>query len=378
MTIKNPLPVREDVQGYPNNDKAVMVNACGKIRVVERRYYWNKEKHRGLEKRVYLGYVVDGKYYSNDSYKKKYKRNGTERLVKPKEAAKSTCQGNTELSENKPVPNVDDILSSQRAGELPIYHAVAEETGLVEDLTKVFGENRAKAMLSIAFHWLSSGDNDAYLFNSWKDGRLLPYTDNISSKEMSEFFRDLYKTPSWQKDFFNARLKRLPEDEMLSYDATEIATESEQIELAQYGMGKDGVYQKQVGLILLLGHKTNMPVLFRVLPGNITDVSTVQTMLYHFDAINEYGKRIFAAVVDRGYFSLQNIAAFIDQSSRVIMAAKTNVNWIKDLIEEAKSTPWGNDHWIDKNKCWGKTFPLEKFFQMAKPENCGYIYIILR
>lgn len=237
MTIKNPLPVREDVQGYPNNDKAVMVNARGKIRVVERRYYWNKEKHRGLEKRVYLGYVVDGKYYSNDSYKKKYKRNGSERLVKPKVAAKSTCQGNTELSENKSVPE-DDILSSQRAGELPIYHAVAEETGLVEDLTKVFGENRAKAMLSIAFHWLSSSDNDGYLFDSWKDGRLLPYTNSISSKEMSEFFRELYKTPSWQKDFFSARLNRLPEDEMISYDATEIATDSEKLNLPNMGWAR--------------------------------------------------------------------------------------------------------------------------------------------
>lgn len=51
MTVKNPLPVPEDVQGYPNNDKAVMIYARGKIRVVERQYYWDKQKQRGLEKR---------------------------------------------------------------------------------------------------------------------------------------------------------------------------------------------------------------------------------------------------------------------------------------------------------------------------------------
>ena len=44
MTVKNPLPVPEDVQGYPNNDKAVMIYARGKIRVVERQYYWDKQK----------------------------------------------------------------------------------------------------------------------------------------------------------------------------------------------------------------------------------------------------------------------------------------------------------------------------------------------
>ncbi len=362
MAINITLPVREDVQGYPDNDKAVMVNARGKIRVVERQYYWDKEKRRGLEKRKYLGYVVDGKFYSNESYKKKYKRNGSERLVKPR-ATKNTTQGNTGLPRNKPVYTEDDILSRQRANELPLYYAAAEETGLVEDLTNVFGETRAKAMLSIAFHWLSSGDNAGYLFDSWKDGRLLPYTNDISSREMSEFFRELNNTPSWQKDFFSARLNRLPEDEMLSYDATQIATEAEKIDYAKLGMGKSGGVQKQVGLILLVGHKTNMPVLFKVLPGNITNVTTVQDMLYHFDEINEYGKRIFAAVVDRGYFSLKNLASFIDHGSRVIMAAKTDVNWVKDVIDEANSTPWGSENRVNSYSCFGKTFPLEKVFQ---------------
>ena len=87
MTVKNPLPVPEDVQGYPNNDKAVMIYARGKIRVVERQYYWDKQKQRGLEKRNYLGYVVDNKFYSTESYNEKYKRNGKERLVKQKKNA---------------------------------------------------------------------------------------------------------------------------------------------------------------------------------------------------------------------------------------------------------------------------------------------------
>ena len=366
MTTKMTLPVREDVQGYPNNAKAVMVKARGKIRVVERQYYWDKEKQRGLEKRLYLGYVVDGKFYSNESYKKKFKRNGSERLVNPGKATKDTIQENTDLQQNKSVSTDNDVLSSLRANELPLYYAVAEETGLVEDLTMVFGETMAKAMLSIAFHWLSSGDNAGYLFDSWKDGRLLPYTDNISSREMSAFFRELNKTPSWRKDFFSARLKRLPEDEMLSYDATQIATEAEKIEFAKLGLGKSGGFQKQVGLILLVGHKTNMPVLFKVLPGNITDVTTVQNMLYHFDEINEYGKRIFAAVVDRGYFSLKNLAAFIDKGSRVIMAAKTDVNWVKDVISEVNNTPWGSENRIKRLHCFGKTFPLEKVFPDGK------------
>ena len=108
--------------------------------------------------------------------------------------------------------------------------------------------------------------------------KLLPYWDSMESKEMTEFFRELAEQPDWRKTFFNARIARLPEDEGLSYDSTRIATEAVANPYAQCGK-EEGGYQKQVGLALLLGHKTGMPVLYRMFPGQIADVSTVADML---------------------------------------------------------------------------------------------------
>jgi len=68
MPTKSSLPDPQNVADYPDNPKAVMVSARGVIRVVERLYYWDKEKHRGCEKRNYLGYVVGNQFYSNDDY----------------------------------------------------------------------------------------------------------------------------------------------------------------------------------------------------------------------------------------------------------------------------------------------------------------------
>ena len=39
--------------------------------------------------------------------------------------------------------------------------------------------------------------------------------------------------------------------------------------------------------------------IFRILPGNISDVTTVPDMLFRFDEITD-SKRVFAAVMDRG------------------------------------------------------------------------------
>lgn len=117
--------------------------------------------------------------------------------------------------------------------------------------------------------------------------------------ELSGFFDDLVQKPGGRKDFFQARINRLPENEVLSFDASAIASEAEDLGYVRFGKGQGGAYQSQIGLIVLLGHRTQMPVLFRILPGNISDVTTVPDMLFRFDEITD-SKRVFAAVMDRG------------------------------------------------------------------------------
>ena len=61
------IPAPESVENFPrSNHKARIVNDRGMLRVVERHYFWSKEKGRGLEKREYIGYVIDNRYYSNE------------------------------------------------------------------------------------------------------------------------------------------------------------------------------------------------------------------------------------------------------------------------------------------------------------------------
>lgn len=101
-----------------------------------------------------------------------------------------------------------------------------------------------------------------------------------------------------------------------------------------------------------------MPVLFRLLPGNITDVSTVLDMLFRFDEITEK-KRVFAAVLDRGYCSLDNIARFCDANARIVMAAKTGNSLTRDAMETAMSNLWMNFNRIVGQSCWGATVPMD-------------------
>ena len=140
MSAKITLPNPENVKNFPADPKAVMVSARGVIRVVIRRYFWDKEKKRGCEKREYLGYVVDNCFYSNDEYRRLFKRNGTKRLVVQPAVSDQNCTLEKMAA-----------LETKLAAEFPLYHEIAKHIGLVDDLTSVWGADRANAVLSIAY-----------------------------------------------------------------------------------------------------------------------------------------------------------------------------------------------------------------------------------
>ena len=89
---------------------------------------------------------------------------------------------------------------------------------------------------------------------------------------------------------------------------------------------------------------------------------TVMKVLFRFDEITD-SRRVFGAVVDRGYFSLANLARFVDAGSRVIVAAKTDSIWIQDAIETAMEHLWSNAARIPGEHCWGWTVPVHPGFE---------------
>ncbi len=92
-----------------------------------------------------------------------------------------------------------ELCKTKAASEIPLYNAIAAETGLKEDLTAVWGEDKATAAISIASHWLNTGSNAAYLYESWAQSKFVPYPAAITSKPSKRtrrFTRDLKRSRS--------------------------------------------------------------------------------------------------------------------------------------------------------------------------------------
>ena len=202
---KQTLPEPKSVKNFPlSNRKARIVNDRGHLRVIERLYYWDKEAGRGKEKRLYIGYIVDNEYLTNEQYNNLYKRDGSKRLVAKSESKSALAQSGQSM-------DFATSLEARQACEFPLYYAIAKSCGLIEDIEAVWGNQRAAAIVSIAFQWLHTTSNATYLYESWCQNKLLPHVGGISPRDMTDLLASLTAVPGWRKQFFGARMARLPE-----------------------------------------------------------------------------------------------------------------------------------------------------------------------
>jgi transposase len=84
-------------------------------------------------------------------------------------------------------------------------------------------------------------------------------------------------TEAAKMDFFKKQSCRRMESGYLFYDTTSISSYSELLKQVKYGKNKDGDNLAQINLALLMAQDSGLPVYYRKLPGNITDVMTIDT-----------------------------------------------------------------------------------------------------
>ena len=104
--------------------------------------------------------------------------------------------------------------------------------------------------------------------------------------------------------------------------------------------------------------------MYRLLPGHITDVSTIADLLTRYDLLTD--NQIVAAVLDRGYFSLENLARCIDKGHRVLIAAKMNISWVAEAAEDVMPQLWDARSRPRKPPVWGATIEKTLTFDDGK------------
>jgi transposase len=268
--------------------------------------YWDSEKKQTRHKRVYIGKKDEnGRFIPNKRY-----------------LARSQPAGG-------PEPAVAEKPAERRFGGVSyLLDQIAARSMVADDLRACFPKDH-KIIQSLAYYLVCESDSPMYRFSHWARTHAHPYGRELASQRISEVFGRINYDGIMR--FLSRQRKRYEETEHLVYDTTSISSYSELLRQVRYGNNKSGEPLPQINLALVFGQSSMMPVYYRSLPGNLTDVTTLRKLLQDLDQM-EMGK--IKLVLDRGFYSARNIDALYKHRCKFVVGARRNTRFIKGHLGE--------------------------------------------
>lgn len=193
-------------------------------------------------------------------------------------------------------------------------------TEIVSSLKKFF-PNCWQQLIILAYGRLvyqSSLKNMSFHYGNSYLSEQYPGID-MSAKSLSYFFRELGGDRQKIVEFCSSF--KISEDCIL-FDGTDIFSHSEQMDLPKFSKSKFGTYDDMINLMNVFSVKLQTPVYYRLLPGNIKDVSAFKICL------QESGVKDATIIIDKGFASMSNIEALEKEDLKFIIPLPRNSSLI--------------------------------------------------
>lgn len=121
----------------------------------------------------------------------------------------------------------------------------------------------------------------------------------------------------------------------ISYDSTNKNSQAGDIDLIEYGKPKDNKGLPIFNLSIAYDKTNRVPLFYEEYPGSITDVSQFVCTV---DKVREYGYRRIGFILDRGYFSKDNIRYMESHRYAFIIMVKGQKELVSSLIKANRNT----------------------------------------
>lgn len=273
------------------------------------------------------------------------------RMKKKKEAKQPVKRG--------PVPAT--VTSRQFYGATYLFDAIGEKLGIIDDLKACF-PNHYKQILSIAYYLILEDNNPLYRFEKWSNLHKHPYEKNLSSQRSSELFASI--TEETKNNFFRLQGKRRMEKEFWAYDTTSISSYSDQLRQVQYGKNKENDRLPQLNLAMVFGEESNLPFYYRKLAGNIPDTKTLKHLLADLDVL---GFSKVKLVMDRGFYSEDNINALYKEHLKFLISAKTSLSFIRNELDKIYGEFRSFENFSEKYELYAQTVQTTWNYTQTRP-----------
>lgn len=239
--------------------------------------------------------------------------------------------GDVELPETK---SGEERSSCLRIGTFLVIRKIIEDYyNLPHMLTKYIGAKDAGLFLDLAAYSIVTEGNAAQYYPSYAyDHPLLTEKMHIySDSKISEF---LVATPDdarigFLNDWNENRDHR--EKIYISYDSTNKNCQSGDIELVEFGHPKDDKGLPVFNYSIAYNTDNREPLFYEQYPGSVVDISQLQFML---EKTMGYGYKKVGFILDRGYFSKENIRYMDSCGYDFVIMVKGMKSFVSELILE--------------------------------------------
>ena len=245
--------------------------------------------------------------------------------------------------------------SCLKAGAYMVINKVIKDMELDKKLEEIYGAKTAGMILDFASYSIITEGSAAQYYPDYAYNHPLftPDMKIYSDSTISDFLRSINENQRQQflDNWNEERNKR--EGIYISYDSTNKNCEAGNISMVEFGAAKIDaglpIFNYAVGYDL----NNREPLMYEKYPGSINDVSQLQFMV---EKVKGYGYKNIGFILDRGYFSKENLK-FMDQNGfAFIIMVKGCKEFICEQIRKQKGSfenDWGNQ--IAEFGVYGKT-----------------------
>jgi hypothetical protein len=221
-----------------------------------------------------------------------------------------------------------------RVGAFLVIKKIIDDYKLANHLSS--WDDRGKGLLlDLATYSIICESNVAQYYPDYAYNHpvLTPEQKIYSDSTISRFFSEI--TEDDRIDFLNSWNKNRNHKEQiyLTYDSTNKNCKAGDIEKAEYGHPKEDIGAAVVNYSLAYDINNQEPLLYESYPGSIVDVSQLQ---YLIEKVRGYGYKNIGFVLDRGYFSRDNLN-YMDQCNYdFVIMVKGKASFVNGLIMDHK------------------------------------------
>ena len=259
-----------------------------------------------------------------------------------------------------------------KIGSCVIIRKVMNEYKLIPMLAKRFGKDTGLILDLVAYLIVDEENAGQYypdfafthpLFTE----KMTIYSDSKVSRLLNSITKD--QCISFLDDWNRNRDHR--GRIYISYDSTNKNSDAGDISIVEFGKAKDDKGLPVFNLSIAMDKTNRVPLFYEEYPGSITDVSQFTFMV---DKVIEYGYKKIGFILDRGYFSKENIRYIDENDYTFIIMCKGCRSLVSSLVLENRgSFETNRESAIRSYKVYGTTV-ASRLYEDDRKDRYFHIY----